>query len=117
MQHKLEDFENKLQDFELILHRGSPGRTAENGEYLPSFPEEIFSQELHKLKSAIRDLNSKVGSSATTMDKTRSSGQLDMKTRSELDDFEKRISDNMIDGFDRFSGVNYCLSTVFLNHC
>ncbi len=104
MQHKLGDFENKLQDFELILHRGSPGRTAENGEYLASFPEEIFSQELHKLKNAVRDLNSKVGSS--TMDKTRSSGQFDTKTRHELDDFEKRISDNMIDGFDRFSGVS-----------
>jgi len=102
--HKLEDFESKIQDFEIVLHRGSPGRTTENGEYIPSFPEEKFSEELNKLRHAIRDIHTKVGSS-TTLDKTRSSAQFDSKTRSELDDFEKRISDNMIDGFDRFSGV------------
>jgi len=102
--HKIEDFESKIQDFEIVLHRGSPGRTTENGEYIPSFPEEKFSEELNKLRHAIRDIHTKVGSS-TTLDKTRSSAQFDSKTRSELDDFEKRISDNMIDGFDRFSGI------------
>lgn len=60
MNHKLEDFEDKLQDIEIHTIRSGTRVTTEKGDSSPRYIEKRFSDDIRKLQNTVKDLSMKL---------------------------------------------------------